>query len=371
MALGEPDHSASDINMSGRSSNCRQKPETSDPLPSTSVQTKPRVRHFIMKTDRVPANERPVFPRFGFPTSQITTKSETNSLPGASTSNQESRRVTTIPGQGPMTVPIPTDGSFWQTPHVADPCTVGGLLHTLACGHGHKIVTTEQEPQPCALNCLQRKEPDLAQPRDIGQSYLCMACIVDHLKQRHENRFADYYAELQAAAEESEKSSEWIEEKLDAVSKSWQDQDVEEVKILARGKKTCTALWVEPEYQSIVDRALMEQQTGRKLPGMGSRAPSPTPNRTQSRISTLRGSVYEAFKRPSRQVSTSTTDTKLTRQTSAGTYDDPKSPVSTIPSSPPSPTASSVYSQNIPLWLSPGSPDINLNSSPNYKPLPK
>lgn len=199
-------------------------------------------------------------------------------------------------------MPIITTGAFWlPAPHMGDPCTIHCLDHILSCGH--KVITIT--PEPCALNCHSRQHPDLLQPRDIGSPFVCTACIVEHLAQRHAERRAAYVAELVDAVRDSERGDAWIEEKLSFVSLAWRDEDVAEFRTLYIRGRPSTAPWFEPEFQEVVSIASEREASGRRssvstfveVP----RPPSPTP--TTSSIASKTASVFSSWRKSGRTAS--------------------------------------------------------------------
>ncbi|EMF09197.1 uncharacterized protein SEPMUDRAFT_110722 [Sphaerulina musiva SO2202] len=238
---------------------------------STATTTKTSDSHlksYKLKAGRMARKKIPVFPRFGQSTTSLLSPSPSSSSSSSSSS----------PSQQPLQFPptthnhhrpstthlIPTLAPHWYntTAHLGDPCTSFSLDHILSCGH--KILTFS--PEPCARNCHARTVPDWEQPRDVGQGFACVACVVEHLGLRREVRWREYVGELLLMGKGGGVLVErrrgmrderaWIEEKLGFVGLAWRDEDVEEMRRLCAKGKACIAPWIDPDYQEVVDLAL-------------------------------------------------------------------------------------------------------------------
>ena len=283
-------------------------------LAPTRIEPTPRsdLKPYILKAGRMPSRKIPLLPKFGRPTQvpaewnvSPSVESEIPDTPKAPRDYNTSTNDTALPPatnptfpyttqervvmsanrRGPVTVPIKTTGAFWIEPaHIGDPCTISCLDHILSCGH--KIITAY--PEPCARNCHARSPPDLLQPRDIGETFRCTACIIEHLSQRRRARSQSYMNELLDAASHTSKDESWIAAKLDLVSVAWKDEDVEEFQSLSSRGRSCTAPWIDPEFLDIVEIAGKEKTSfgsgsqhgwsaSRSTFGEMSSPPSPTP----------------------------------------------------------------------------------------------
>ncbi|KAF2208914.1 hypothetical protein CERZMDRAFT_91468 [Cercospora zeae-maydis SCOH1-5] len=209
----------------------------------------------------------------------------------------------------PVMMPVQTTGAFWLEPaHIGDPCTISCLDHMLSCGH--KIITAY--PEPCARNCHTRSPPDLLQPRDIGETFRCTACIIEHIAQRRRARSQSYKTELLDAAAHTYKDEAWIAAKLDLVSVAWKDEDVEEFQSLSsRSGRNCMAPWIDPEFEDVVEIASGERS---------SFSPSPS----------SRSSTTLSHRRNASSRSNATTRTLSSSGDMMGIMSSPPSPTPTI-----------------------------------------
>lgn len=277
-----------------------QVPGLRDPAPTS------KLRMYLLKAGRMPSRKIPLLPKFGCSTivpgkSQVsyaeTRLSDTTNTPSRNTRlNNGPRNNVPTKHRGKAIMPIVTTGAFWlPAPHMGDPCTICCLDHILSCGH--KVITVN--PEPCALNCHSRQHPDLLQPRDIGSPFVCTACIVEHLAQRHAERQAAYVGELLEAASDTQKGEAWVEEKLSFVSLAWRDEDVAEFRALYTRGRPSTAPWFEPEFQDVVDIASEGEALGRGSSVSTlveiSRPPSPAP--TTSSVASKTASVFSSWRR--------------------------------------------------------------------------
>ena len=258
-----------------------------------------------------------------------------------------------------------TEGSMYCGPHF-DACTFDAMDHKLACGH--KILTAE--PEPCANNCHVREPPDFAQPRDLDQSFICMACIGDHIQTRQVERYTAFKIELENVAAENDKPREWVIQKLDLMAMAWQDEDVEEIRKLSSKHKgkISQPFWVEPELQGLVDTALKENRLGRRSSRLtlnDSRPGSPTlstaTTRRESKPAPLQGSLRGLRNWHSRHSSASSITTDTTRDAMKPPEDSPHFPIDKRKDS---------RTSGIPIWMEPQlpqSPTRTIEVSPRHE----
>ncbi|KXS99724.1 hypothetical protein AC578_10410 [Pseudocercospora eumusae] len=250
---------------------------------------------------------------------------------------------------------LPTEGSMYCGPHF-DACTFDAMDHKLACGH--KILTAE--PEPCANNCHAREPPDYAQPRDLDQSFVCMSCIGDHIHTRQVERYTAFKIELENVAAENDKPREWVMQKLDLMAMAWQDEDVEEIKMLSSKQKgkPSQPFWIEPELQGLVDTAMKENRLGRRssrstLNDSGPGSPtlstaSLATSRRESKPAPLQGSLRGLRNWHSRHSSNSSITTDTTRDAMKPPEDSPHFPIDKRKDS---------RTSGIPIWMEPQLPE--------------
>ena len=129
--------------------------------------------------------------------------------------------------------------------HIGAPCTVGALDHQLSCGH--KISTGQ--PEPCASNC-KRSNGHHAGPE--LEPFVCITCIVDDVKARHDAKVEEFWSEMEAIASVARKDLERedLARRLQVVEIGWQELDLKEIR-----ERVACGRWSQPFY---VDTAYLE-----------------------------------------------------------------------------------------------------------------
>lgn len=197
----------------------------------------------------------------------------------------------------------------YDRPHIGEPCTTECLDHRLECGH--KVFTAE--PEPCATNCHIREIPDYAQPKDLDDRFVCFSCIVEHLSQRHEARVSEFKAECEELALSDGRPYEWVRQKIQLMSDGWKSQDVEEMVWLATKGRYSEALWIDPDYQELVNTGIEARSLKKSRRSSIASITSNAPTMPRSSTSTpRRGSgIFSSSPAPSVATTVSTTRTPL------------------------------------------------------------
>ena len=150
----------------------------------------------------------------------------------------------------------PTESSPYIAAHVGEPCTVKALDHMLDCGH--KIITAQ--PEPCAENCKGSYSAH-ANPKSIDKAFACLVCITRDQQIAHEERVAEFRAEISQVAKFTKKEDPeaWIEAKVGFMSKAWQDLQNEEMITAAKQGRFCYPVFVAAEHEDLMLTVVSER----------------------------------------------------------------------------------------------------------------